>query len=282
MIRRLVGLFPLVALALLALSCSSSNELILATTTSTRDSGLLDVLIPLFEVQSGYHVKVLAVGSGQALSLGEKGEADVILAHSPKAEEDFVTAGNGIERQIVMHNDFLIVGPSDDPAGVKGLSSAAEALARIAGTGSLFLSRGDKSGTNAKELDLWNKAGVTPSGHSWYQETGQGMGETLTVTDQKRGYTLSDRGTYLAQHGVLELSVLLEGDPQLFNVYHVIVVNPQKHPNIHIDAARAFARFIISAETQQLISTFGVDKYGQPLFTPDAFVQSTPGAGTQP
>ncbi len=275
-----IALISLALLPFLTFACGDSNELILATTTSTQDTGLLDVLVPRFEKQTGYDVKTIAVGSGQALRLGEEGEADVILAHSPKAEDEFVAAGFGIERQVVMHNDFIIVGPADDPAGVRGASSAREAFARIADAGALFLSRGDQSGTNAKELGFW-EMGSKPAG-SWYQETGQGMGATLTVASEKGAYTLSDRGTYLAQRDNLELGLLLEGDPDLFNVYHVIVVNPEKHANVNFEGARAFARFITSAETQELIRTFGVDKYGQPLFVPDAFVQSTPGAETQP
>ena len=268
-------------LALLALSCGDSHEVILATTTSTQDSGLLDVLVPAFEKESGYDVKTLAVGSGEALRLGQEGEADVILVHSPKAEEEFVAAGYGIERQLVMHNDFIIVGPPDDPAGIRGLSSASDALARIAGSESIFLSRGDESGTHTKELDIWKKAGITPSG-SWYQETGQGMGATLVVASEKGGYTLSDRGTYLAQRANLDLNLLVEGDAQLFNVYHVIIVNPEKHSEVNVKGARAFAAFLTSSATQDVIRNFGRDKYGEPLFVPDAYVESTPATGSSP
>lgn len=272
---------PLLALAfvtLLALSCGDSREVILATTTSTQDSGLLDVLVPAFEKETGYSVKTIAVGSGQALRLGEQGEADVILAHSPQAEEDFVAAGNGIERQPVMHNDFVIVGPREDPAGIAGSASAADALKRIAQSGAIFLSRGDQSGTNARELALWKQAGVQPSG-SWYQETGQGMGATLTIAEEKRSYTLSDRGTYLSQRHNLHLSILVQGDPGLFNIYHVMIVNPEKHSTVNVDGARAFADFITSAQTQELIRGFGIDQFGEPLFVPDAYVKSTPQPG---
>jgi len=276
---RLAGLLLALAfVTLLALSCGDSREVILATTTSTQDSGLLDVLVPAFEKETGYSVKTIAVGSGQALRLGEQGEADVILAHSPQAEEDFVAAGHGIERQPVMHNDFVIVGPRDDPAGIAGLSSAADALKRIAQSGAVFLSRGDQSGTNAKELALWTKAGVQPSG-GWYQETGQGMGATLTIADEKRGYTLSDRGTYLAQRHNLHLSILVQGDHGLFNIYHVMIVNPEKHSQVNADGARAFANFITAAQTQELIRGFGLDQFGEPLFEPDAYVKSTPPPG---
>ncbi len=273
------ALFVIAALALLPLSlaCGDSNELILATTTSTQDSGLLDVLVPAFQDQSDYHVKVIAVGSGQALRLGEEGEADVILSHSPKAEEEFVAAGHGVERQVVMHNDFVIVGPEDDPAGIADAETASEAFSRIAASGSVFLSRGDESGTHTKELSVWKDAGIEPEGKSWYQETGQGMGATLTIANDKRGYTLADRGTYLAQRGNLSLSLLVEGDAKLFNTYHVIVVNPDKHANVNVEGARAFAAFITSSATQDLIRTFGEDKYGQPLFVPDAYVDSSAG-----
>jgi tungstate transport system substrate-binding protein len=262
-------------------ACSSEDELILATTTSTQDSGLLDVLVPMFEDESGYKVKTIAVGSGQAIELGERGEADVILAHSPKAEEELVAAGFGIEREPVMYNDFIIIGPTDDPAGISDARDAAAALALIAEIGAPFISRGDESGTHTKELGLWEKAGIDPAGQSWYQETGQGMGATLNVTNEKAGYTLSDRGTYLAQRENLDLHVLLEGDSALFNPYTVMVVNPEKHADVNVDAARAFAAFITSADTQAVIRDFGVDQYGEPLFVPEALVEGSTPAATQ-
>ncbi len=256
-------------------SCGGgSHELILATTTSTQDSGLLDVLIPQFEKEHDYKVKTLAKGSGEALRLGSEGEADVVLAHSPKAEEDFMAAGNGESRLVVMHNDFIIVGPADDPAGIKGLTSAADAFKKIAASEALFLSRGDQSGTNTKELSLWTSAGIQPSG-SWYQETGQGMGETLNVASQKQGYTLSDRGTYLAQKKNFDLDLLVQGDKALFNQYHVIVVDPKKHSKVNAEGARAFASFITSPEVQATIGEFGVKDYGQALFIPDAGKEAT-------
>jgi tungstate transport system substrate-binding protein len=258
---------------LLVLACSGNDELILATTTSTQDSGLLDVLVPMFEDEYGYSVKTIAVGSGQALRHGEEGEADVLLVHSPKAEEEFMTAGNGESRQIVMHNDFIIVGPPDDPAGVAGAQDAAAALALIADSGATFISRGDESGTHTKELGLWEKAAIDPAGESWYQESGQGMGATLGIAGEKQGYTLSDRGTYLAQKADHDLDLLLEGDDVLFNVYHVIVVNPEKHSKVNIQAARDFSAFITSAATQALIRDFGVEDNGEPLFIPEALVE---------
>lgn len=249
---------------------AQDKTLILATTTSTQDSGLLDTLIPIFEKKTGYFVKTIAVGSGQAMRMGEKGEADVLLVHSPTAEKKFMDAGFGVSRRLVMHNDFVIVGPAEDPAKVKGTKSAAEALKKIAAAQVLFLSRGDNSGTHAKEKDIWKVAGVKYEGQKWYQETGLGMGQTLNVTTEKKGYTLTDRGTYLAMAKNLKLDILVEGDAVLLNVYHVIEVNPQKWPKVNIAAAKAFADFMVSKETQDIIKTFGVDKYGSPLFFPDA------------
>ena len=267
---RLAILAGAVLLAAGVYGCSSgSDELILATTTSTQDSGLLDALIPQFEKEHDYKVKTIAVGSGEALRLAGEGEADVVLAHSPKAEEDFMAAGNGESRLVVMHNDFIIVGPADDPAGIKDATNAGDAFKKIATAEALFLSRGDQSGTNTKELSLWTSAGIQPSG-TWYQETGQGMGATLNVASDKQGYTLSDRGTYLAQKANLDLELLVEGDKALFNQYHVIVVDPKKHSNVNAEGARAFASFITSPTVQATIAQFGVKEYGQALFIPDA------------
>ena len=246
------------------------KNIILATTTSTQDSGLLDVLIPIFEKQTGYFVKTIAVGSGQAMKMGEKGEADVMLVHSPDAEKKFIADGFGVNRQLIMHNDFIIVGPGTDPAKVKGVKSSAEAMKMIAQTGSLFLSRGDNSGTHAKEKTLWKKAEITPAGQKWYQETGLGMGQTLNVAAEKKGYTLADRGTYLALKKTLGLDILVEGDAALLNIYHVIEVNSAKWPKANAEGAKAFAAFMVSKSTQEIIKAFGVDKYGSPLFFPDA------------
>jgi tungstate transport system substrate-binding protein len=248
----------------------ANPTLILATTTSTQDSGLLDVLIPLFETETGYTVQTVAVGTGQALKMGEEGNADVLLVHAPKSEEEFMANGFGKDRAAVMHNDFIIVGPDSDPAGIKGTVSALDALKKIFETGSTFVSRGDDSGTHKKELDVWAKAALDPKGQAWYLETGQGMGATLTVASEKGAYTLTDRGTFLAQQANLSLVLILEGDPPLLNPYHVISVNPDKWPKVNYEGAMAFYNFIISPEIQKVISEFGVDKYGQALFFPDA------------
>ena len=246
------------------------KNIILATTTSTQDSGLLDVLIPIFEKETGYFVKTIAVGSGQAMEMGEKGEADVMLVHSPDAEKKFIAEGYGVNRRLVMHNDFIIVGPATDPAKIKGVKSSAEALKLIAKANALFLSRGDNSGTHAKEKTLWKKAEINPVGQKWYQETGLGMGQTLNVAAEKKGYTLADRGTYLAMKKNLGLDILVEGDAALLNIYHVIEVNSAKWPKANAAGAKAFADFMVSKKTQDIIKTFGVDKYGSPLFFPDA------------
>jgi tungstate transport system substrate-binding protein len=248
----------------------ASGDLILATTTSTQDSGLLDVLVPRFEDESGYNVKVIAVGSGQAIAQAARGDADVVLVHSPAAERKMVADGDGIERTLVMHNDFIIVGPEDDPASVAGSASAGDAMRAIFDGSGPFISRGDDSGTHALEKSLWAKVSLDPSGQSWYEESGQGMGATLQIANQKREYTISDRGTFLALKDHLDLKVLFAGDPTLYNVYHVIVVNPAKHANVNVTGARAFAAFMVRQDTQNQIGTFGVEDFGQPLFYPDA------------
>lgn len=251
---------------------ANNHEVILATTTSTQDSGLLDVLVPRFEQQSGYQVKTISVGTGAALALGARGEADVVLVHAPAAEQQWMAQGNGTERILVMHNDFVIVGPPTDPAGIRGLHAAIDGLKKIANLHTLWVSRDDNSGTDQLEKDLWRKAGLNPKGQSWYLVSGQGMGATLTLADQKNAYTISDRGTYLARKGTLQSAILIEGDPLLLNIYHVMPVNPAKFPGIPINAqgAKAFADFLVAPETQRLIAGFGVDRYGQPLFFPDA------------
>ncbi len=246
------------------------KNIILATTTSTQDSGLLDVLIPIFEKETGYFVKTIAVGSGQAMAMGQKGEADVMLVHSPDAEKKFIEEGYGINRRLVMHNDFIIVGPGNDPVKIKGIKSSAEALRIIANANALFTSRGDNSGTHAKEKTLWKKAAINPGGQKWYQETGLGMGQTLNVAAEKKGYTLADRGTYLALKKNLGLEILVEGDAALLNIYHVIEVNSAKWPKANAEGSKAFADFMVSQKTQDIIKTFGVDKFGSPLFFPDA------------
>jgi tungstate transport system substrate-binding protein len=266
----LAGLAVLLALMAWSPVQAEQKSIILATTTSTQDSGLLDVLIPIFEKKTGYFVKTIAVGSGQAMAMGRKGEADVLLVHSPAAEKKFVAEGYGVNRRIVMHNDFVVVGPAKDPAKIKGTKTAAEAFKKIASAGSLFLSRGDKSGTHSKELAIWKAAKINPEGQKWYQQTGLGMGQTLNVTSEKRGYTLTDRGTFLALKKNLDLDILVEGDAILLNVYHVIEVNPAKWPKVNVPGAKAFADFMVSKEAQDVIHTFGVEKFGSPLFFPDA------------
>jgi tungstate transport system substrate-binding protein len=253
-----------------AAATKASGTLILATTTSTQDSGLLDVLVPMFEKESGYSVKTVAVGSGQAIEQASRGDADVVLVHSPDAEKKMVDAGDGIERTLVMHNDFIVVGPAADPAGVKAAKTTDEAMQVIATKQAKFISRGDNSGTNALELKLWKAISVDPKGQSWYEESGQGMGATLQIASQKAAYTISDRATYLAQRKNLELAILFEKDKALLNVYHVIVVNPAKHANVKAAAARAFAAFVVRADVQKIIGAFGVDTAGEPLFVPDA------------
>jgi tungstate transport system substrate-binding protein len=249
---------------------AAEKNIILATTTSTADTGLLDVLIPAFEKKTGYSVKPIAVGSGQAMTMGQKGEADVLLVHSPEAEEAFVAGGFGINRQLVMHNDFIVVGPAADQAKIKGTSSTIEVFRKIAATKSLFLSRGDNSGTHAKEKAIWKEAKVPYEGEKWYQQTGLGMGQTLNVASEKGGYILTDRGTYLSLKKRLALDILAEGDAVLLNIYHVIEVNPAKWPKVNAAGAKAFAAFMVSPDAQQMIKTFGVDKFGAPLFFPDA------------
>ena len=269
-----IAFFVLITLMLLASACKSQStpmvkDMILATTTSTQDSGLLDVLVPAFQDATGYVVKVVAVGSGEALKMGEQGNADVLLVHSPAAEKTFMDNGFGSERSLVMHNDFIIVGPEADPAGIKGTPTAVEAFQKIAAAQSPFITRGDDSGTNKMELSLWKNAGLTPEG-DWYQESGQGMGATLKIASEKAAYTLTDRATYLANKDTLALSILVEGDNALLNIYHVILVNAEKWPKINIEGAKAFAAYLVSKEGQDLIGKFGVEKFGQPLFTPDA------------
>lgn len=248
------------------------KQLILSTTTSTQDSGLLDVLIPRFEAQTGYQVKTIAIGSGAAIAMGQRGESDVVLAHAPANERSFVASGAGIDRQLVMYNDFVLLGPASDPAGVKKTTSIAEALKRIESTGSTFVSRGDNSGTQQLELQLWAQAGLKPQGQPWYATSGTGMGQTLLITDQRKGYTISDRATYLAYKNKVGLAIVLEKDPALLNIYHVILVNGAKvgGGQVNTTGAQAFSTFLLAPETQALIGDFGKDKYGQALFTPCA------------
>lgn len=248
------------------------HDLILATTTSTQDSGLLDVLVPMFEQRTGYRVKTVSVGTGAALALGARGEADVVLVHAPPSEVQWMAQGNGTKRLLVMHNDFVLVGPPDDPAHVHGVASALDALKQIAAAGQTFVSRGDNSGTHQLELSLWKKDAIDPKGQPWYVESGSGMGQTLTIADQRQAYTISDRATWLAFSGKVQLPIVVERDPVLLNIYHVMPVNPEKFPGVPINAAggEAFAQFLVAPDTQQVIADFGKAKYGQPLFVPDA------------
>lgn len=250
-------------------SAAESKDVILSTTTSTADSGLLDVLIPLFEKKTGFRVKTISVGTGQALAMGEKGEADVLLVHAPASEKKLVDSGVAINYQLVMHNDFIIVGPAADPAKIKG-KTAADAYKAIDASGAVFVSRGDDSGTHKKELSLWKEANVVPTGKPWYQESGQGMGATILMASEKGGYTLTDRATYLAQKANVRLEILSEGDKPLLNIYHVMQVNPEKFSKVNASGAKAFVEFIIAPETQKVIGEFGKDKYGASLFFPDA------------
>ena len=246
-----------------------AKTVILSTTTSTQDSGLLDVLVPLFEKQSGYTVKTVSVGTGQALALAAKGEADVVLVHAPEMEKQYVAEGKLLNRRLVMYNDFVIVGPKDDPADIKPAKKAVEAMKRIAVRRSPFVSRGDNSGTHALEKALWKRAGVEPKG-AWYMESGQGMGATLNIANERNAYTLSDRATYLAFANRVTLAVLLEGDGALFNIYSVMEVNPANGPRINVTGGKAFADFMLAPATQEVIKNFGMEKFGRSLFVPAA------------
>lgn len=248
------------------------KDIILATTTSTQDSGLLDVLLPLFQEKTGYVVKPVAVGTGMALEMGKQGNADVLLVHAPDAEKPLVDNKGVINYQLVMHNDFVLLGPPGDPAQVKG-TGIAEAFKKIADRGALFISRGDDSGTDKKEKEIWKSTGIDPKGQAWYQETGQGMGASITVAAEKQAYILSDRGTYLAHSKNVDLQIVSEGDELLKNIYHVMQVNPEKFPKVNAAGGKAFVEFMIDKETQQVIKDFGVDTYGQSLFFPDRLAE---------
>ncbi|HLQ59439.1 MAG TPA: substrate-binding domain-containing protein [Gemmatimonadales bacterium] len=273
--RRLGGTAMLAVLALLVTARPTTllqqHDILLATTTSTRDAGLLDSLLPLFERQTGYHVKVIAVGSGQALEMGRRGDADLVLSHAPEAERTLTDSGYFVRRRLVMHNRFLIAGPPADPAGVRGLSDAVTAFEHIAGHQAPFVSRGDKSGTHQKELSLWKRAHITPPPPGgWYVESGQGMGATLQLASEKNAYTLSDDATYLAWRDKVALLPMVEGDSLLYNVYHVLELNSKNAPRINVQGGRALAEFFVAAETQRLIGGFGTARFGRSLFVPDA------------
>ncbi len=274
-ITALVCIVALLISVLTVASCGKKaeerKELILATTTSVRDSGLLDRWIPMFEAAYPYTVKVISVGSGAAIEMGRKGEADVLLVHSPKDEEALVADGYGINRKRIMHNDFIIVGPPGDLAGIKGMAGAAEAFKKIADSGSTFVSRGDGSGTHKKEQQLWNAAiGVDAPAGDWYYSANSGMADTLRVANEKNAYTLSDRATFSSLRDQVKLVLLMEGDAALLNIYSVIEVNPEKYPNVNSQGARDFAAFVVSRDAQEFLNSFGIEKYGQQLFYPDA------------
>ena len=248
---------------------SASRNIILSTTTSTQDSGLLDVLIPLFEKQTGYSVKTVSVGTGQALALAAKGDADVALVHAPSLEKQYVADGKLLHRRLVMYNDFVIIGPKEDPAKIRTAKTASAALKAIEQAKASFVSRGDNSGTHVLEKALWKSVGVEPKG-SWYIEAGQGMGATLGIANERNAYTITDRGTWLALGKRVSLPILIEGDKALLNIYSVMEVNPANGPRINAVGGRAFADFMIAPQTQSVIKSFGVEKFGQSLFVPVA------------
>ncbi|NLY77034.1 MAG: extracellular solute-binding protein [Tissierellia bacterium] len=250
---------------------SEGQRLILATTTSTQDSGLLDYILPEFEKETGITVDVVAVGTGQALEMGKNGEADILLVHAKASEEEFVSEGHGLERRDVMYNDYILVGPKDDPAKLKENygNDIVGALKAIAENKATFVSRGDDSGTHKKELALWKETGITPEG-DWYLEAGSGMGDVLAMANEELAYTISDRATYLSMKDTLDLEILVEGDENLFNQYGIIPVNPDKNDKINAEGAQKFMEWLLSDKTQELIGSFGVEEFGQPLFTPNA------------
>jgi tungstate transport system substrate-binding protein len=264
-----LALSLILALFLLSPAVMAKPKLVLATTTSTMDSGLLDFLVPIFEQENGCKVQVISVGTGAAIRYGKDGNADVVLVHDPVAEEKVVKEGFFMERKYLMYNDFVIVGPADDAAGIKGLGSSAEALKKIQAAQATFVSRADQSGTHKKEQRLWATAGLNPKG-SWYLEAGAGMEAVLRIANEKRAYCLTDRGTFLAHQKEYELSILVEGDKELFNPYHVMLVAPAKYPFVNYSLARKFSDFLTSERGQKMIAEYGVDKYGQPLFYPAA------------
>jgi tungstate transport system substrate-binding protein len=269
--RRLV----FVALVIIALGFAPESiypeqrTVILSTTTSTQDSGLLDVLVPLFEKQTGYSVKTISVGTGQALALAAKGEADVALVHAPTLEKNYVANGKLLHRRLVMYNDFVIIGPKDDPARARSVKNAIDALKAIAQAKATFVSRGDNSGTHTLEKSLWKSAAIEPRG-TWYIETGQGMGATLGIANERNAYTITDRGTYLAYGKRVTLAIIIEGDRPLLNIYSVMEVNPANGPRVNVAGGKAFADFMVAPQTQNVIRNFGVEKFGRSLFVPVA------------
>jgi tungstate transport system substrate-binding protein len=273
--RKMSSCFLIALFAALALSTPvhggepAQRNVILSTTTSTQDTGLLDILVPLFEKQTGYSVKTVSVGTGQALALAAKGDADVALVHAPSLEKEYVAQGKLLNRRLVMYNDFVIVGPKEDPARVKSTSKTIDALKLIEKANTRFVSRGDNSGTHILEKTLWKQAGIDPKG-VWYIESGQGMGATLGIANERNAYALADRATYLAFSKRLALAVLLEGDKPLLNIYSVMEINPANGPRINAAGGKAFAEFMVAPATQAVIKSFGLEKYGRSLFVPVA------------
>jgi tungstate transport system substrate-binding protein len=253
--------------------CTKANKepIILSTTTSTQDSGLLDFLLPIFTEDTGIEVKTVAVGTGKALQMGRDGEADILLVHAKSDELTFVDEGHGTERHDVMYNDYILVGPADDTLGLKAQfpNDIVGGLKAISENGAIFVSRGDDSGTHKKELSIWKVAEIEPKG-DWYLSAGAGMGEVLRIASEKQGYTISDRATYLSQKDNLDLEIIIEGDNNLFNQYGIIPVNPDKNDNINHEGAMEFMNWMISEKGQALIKEFGVEEFGQSLFTPNA------------
>jgi tungstate transport system substrate-binding protein len=274
----LTGLLVIISILVISggftTDAAQNKNIILATTTSTVDTGLLDLLVPDFEKRTGYIVKTIAVGTGQALAMGQKGEADVLLTHAPESEVPLVEKGIVVNYQLVMHNDFIVVGPAEDPAKIKGIKLCADAFKKIAETSAIFVSRGDDSGTHKKEVAIWKIAGVKPGG-GWYQQSGSGMGQTLLIASEKKGYTLTDRGTYLAQQKNLQLEIMVQGEKNLLNIYHVMQVNAKLFSKVNERGAKAFVKYMVSRRTQQMIAEFGMGKYGQALFIPDAGKKET-------
>lgn len=256
-----------IALGSMTGQATAQEFITVASTTSTEQSGLLGHILPLFQEKTGIEVRVIAQGTGQALDTGLRGDADVVFVHAKTAEEKFVVEGFGVERKEVMYNDFVIVGPGDDPAGIKGGNEAVAALKKISDTGAIFASRGDDSGTHNAELALWKQAGIEPSG-DWYRELGTGMGPTLNTSAQMPAYTLTDRATWLSFENKGPLEVVVEGDPKLFNQYGVILVNPEKHPHVKVEQGQAFIDWLISPEGQNAIADYKIN--GQQLFFPNA------------
>jgi len=271
--RRMLLLMLAIAIAwptvVAAQPAVSQPEVIFATTTSVQDTGLLDVIVPMFEKTSGYRVKAIAVGTGQALAMAARGEADVVLAHAPDAEKKYIADGSLTNRRLMMHNWFLLAGPPSDPVKAKGTTKAVDALKKIAEVKAPFVSRGDDSGTHKLEMKLWEKAGLKPSGE-WYLQAGQGMGKTLGIAGEKQAYVISDRATYLAFQKTTGLAVLVEGDPAFLNIYHVMDVNTEKFPKVNAAGGKAFADFLLSPSVQDILKTFGKEKFGEALFSPDA------------